>query len=67
MSTLLGVPVRIRGTVFGNLYLTETADGAHFTVDDVWMVEALAAAGSVIENSSGGSLSLVPTSRRASQ
>ncbi|MEJ7707617.1 MAG: histidine kinase [Nocardioidaceae bacterium] len=36
--------------MFGNLYLTEKADGAHFTVDDVWMVEALAAAaGSVIE------------------
>ncbi|MBA2444388.1 MAG: GAF domain-containing protein, partial [Nocardioidaceae bacterium] len=50
MSTFLGVPVRIRGTVFGNLYLTEKADGAPFTADDVWMLDALsAAAGSVIE------------------
>ena len=28
MESFLGVPVRIRGTVFGNLYLTEKADGA---------------------------------------
>ena len=27
MDTFLGVPVRIRGTVFGNLYLTEKQDG----------------------------------------
>ncbi len=50
MSTFLGVPVRIRGTIFGNLYLTEKAHGVEFTAEDVWMVEALAAAaGSVIE------------------
>ena len=31
MRTFLGVPVRIRGTVFGNLYLTEKAGGGPFT------------------------------------
>lgn len=51
MGTFLGVPVRIRGTVFGNLYLTEKADGQSFTVEDERMVEAIAsAAGFVIEN-----------------
>jgi signal transduction histidine kinase len=51
MKTFLGVPVRIRGTVFGNLYLTEKAGGGPFTEDDVTMVEGLAtAAGFVIEN-----------------
>ena len=51
MGTFLGVPVRIRGTVFGNLYLTEKAGGRSFTLEDELMVEALAsAAGFVIEN-----------------
>lgn len=51
MRTFLGVPVRVRGTVFGNLYLTEKAGGAAFTDEDVVVVGALAAAaGSVIEN-----------------
>jgi len=51
METFLGVPVRIRGTVFGNLYLTEKADGADFTEQDETLVGALAsAAGFVIEN-----------------
>jgi signal transduction histidine kinase len=51
MSTFLGVPVRIRGTVFGNLYLTEKADGGDFTDEDEQLVEALArTAGFVIDN-----------------
>jgi signal transduction histidine kinase len=51
MKTFLGVPVRIRGTVFGNLYLTEKADGATFTEQDEQLVDALArAAGFVIDN-----------------
>jgi len=51
MESFLGVPVRIRGTVFGNLYLTEKADGEDFTDTDQVLVEALAsAAGFVIEN-----------------
>ncbi|MDQ1619638.1 MAG: hypothetical protein QOE19_2207 [Actinomycetota bacterium] len=51
MSTFLGVPIRIRGTVFGNLYLTEKQSGDGFTADDEEIVVALAAAaGVVIEN-----------------
>ncbi len=51
MRTFLGVPVRIRGTVFGNLYLTEKRGGADFTVQDEQLVQALArTAGFVIEN-----------------
>lgn len=51
MRTFLGVPVRIRNEVFGNLYLTEKADGQPFSEDDEVLVEALAAAaGIAIEN-----------------
>jgi signal transduction histidine kinase len=34
METFLGVPVRIRGEAFGNLYLTEKAGGREFTEED---------------------------------
>ncbi|HEY0891281.1 MAG TPA: GAF domain-containing protein [Nocardioides sp.] len=58
MASFLGVPVRIRGTVFGNLYLTEKAGGAEFTDDDLAVVETLAnAAGFVIENARAYGLS----------
>ncbi|MFH5211616.1 GAF domain-containing sensor histidine kinase [Antrihabitans sp. NCIMB 15449] len=51
MNTFLGVPVRIRDEVFGNLYLTEKANGQPFTEDDEVLVQALAAAaGIAIEN-----------------
>jgi signal transduction histidine kinase len=51
MSSVLGVPVRLRGTVYGNLYLTEKADGADFDADDEAAVELLAAQAAVaIEN-----------------
>jgi signal transduction histidine kinase len=51
MNTFLGVPVRIREEVFGNLYLTEKANGQPFTEDDEVLVQALAAAaGIAIEN-----------------
>ena len=51
MERFLGVPVRIRGTVFGNLYLTDKANGEDFTEQDEMLVEGLAtAAGFVIEN-----------------
>lgn len=51
MTTFLGMPVRIRGTVFGNLYLTEKADGQPFSEEDEQLVEALArTAGLVIDN-----------------
>lgn len=52
MRTFLGVPIRIRGEVFGNLYLTEKAHGAFFTVDDELVLQALAAAAAIaVENS----------------
>jgi signal transduction histidine kinase len=51
MESFLGVPVRIRGTVFGNLYLTEKSGGGEFTDTDEQLVVALAGvAGLLIEN-----------------
>ncbi|MGE2722296.1 GAF domain-containing protein [Mycolicibacterium celeriflavum] len=51
MVTFLGVPIRIRDEVFGNLYLTEKAGGQPFSEDDEVLVQALAAAaGIAIQN-----------------
>jgi signal transduction histidine kinase len=51
MHSFLGVPVRVRDEVFGNLYMTEKIDGAEFTADDEAVLQALAAAaGIAIEN-----------------
>ncbi len=51
MRTFLGVPVRVRDEVFGNLYLSEKRDGRPFTTTDRDFVAALAvAAGVAIEN-----------------
>lgn len=47
MRTFLGVPVRIRDEVFGNLYLTEKAGGQPFSDDDEVLVQALAAAAGI--------------------
>ncbi|HEY5017183.1 MAG TPA: GAF domain-containing protein [Streptosporangiaceae bacterium] len=44
MRTFLGAPVRIRDTVYGNLYLTGKHGGAPFGEDDEALVVALAAA-----------------------
>jgi signal transduction histidine kinase len=44
MRTFLGAPVRIRDTVFGNLYLTDKRTGEPFDEDDEALVVALAAA-----------------------
>lgn len=50
MKSFLGVPVRVRGEVFGNLYLTNHRDG-EFTEEDEQLVQALAlTAGYAIEN-----------------
>ncbi|MEU4743319.1 GAF domain-containing protein [Actinosynnema sp. NPDC023658] len=47
----LGVPVHVRGEVFGNLYLSDKADGSDFTRADREIVVAVAAAaGIAIEN-----------------
>nr|WP_283251774.1 GAF domain-containing protein [Aeromicrobium duanguangcaii] len=49
MGAFLGVPVRVNGVVFGDLYLTEKAGG--FTDDDERLVMGLAAvAGTAISN-----------------
>ncbi|MBK9179099.1 MAG: GAF domain-containing sensor histidine kinase [Acidimicrobiales bacterium] len=51
MRSFLGVPVRVRGEVFGNLYLTEKRSAVQFTAGDQELVVALAAAAGVaIEN-----------------
>lgn len=51
MRTFLGVPIRVRGAVFGNLYLSEKHSGQPFTADDEDVVLALAAAAGVaVEN-----------------
>ncbi|WP_369635078.1 GAF domain-containing sensor histidine kinase [Nocardia sp. JMUB6875] len=47
MRTLLGMPVRIRGEVFGNLYLAEKSGGHPFTEDDEVLLQALAAAAGI--------------------
>jgi signal transduction histidine kinase len=50
MSSFLGVPIRVRDIVFGNLYLTERKDG-EFSAEDEELVTALAAtAGVAIAN-----------------
>ncbi len=51
MRSFLGVPVRVRDRVFGNLYLTQKRGGGEFTEDDEALVTALgAAAGIAVEN-----------------
>ena len=51
MHSFLGVPVLVRGTVFGNLYLSEKRDAPRFTQEDEDLVVGLAAmAGVAIEN-----------------
>lgn len=50
MDSFLGVPVRVRDAVYGNLYLSNRSSG-RFTPDDEQLVTALAAtAGIAIEN-----------------
>ena len=51
MRSFLGVPVRVRGEVFGNLYLTDKTSAEVFSDIDEELVVALAgAAGVAIEN-----------------
>ncbi|MFJ5956414.1 GAF domain-containing sensor histidine kinase [Paenarthrobacter sp. NPDC092416] len=51
MKSFLGVPIRVRDVVFGNLYLTEKEGGGDFTPEDEDLAVALAAAAGVaIEN-----------------
>ncbi|MEW1751889.1 GAF domain-containing sensor histidine kinase [Streptomyces angustmyceticus] len=51
MRTFLGVPVRVREEVFGNLYLTEKRGGGSFDADDEAVLTTLSiAAGVAIDN-----------------
>lgn len=51
MTSFLGVPITIRGEVFGNLYLCDKAGGDSFTdVDQELAVGLAAAAGIAVEN-----------------
>ena len=51
MHGFLGVPVRVRDEVFGNLYLTNKRGGGEFTDDDEAVLVALgAAAGVAVDN-----------------
>jgi two-component system sensor histidine kinase DevS len=47
MRSFLGVPVRVRGQVFGNLYLTDKRGAEGFSTADERIVTALAAAAGV--------------------
>ncbi len=51
MASFLGVPIKVRDEVYGNLYLTDKIGWSEFTHDDEALVAALAlAAGIAIEN-----------------
>jgi len=51
MRTFLGVPIRVRNEVYGNLYMTEKKGGGEFDEEDEALLVALAAAAGVaIEN-----------------
>jgi signal transduction histidine kinase len=51
MTSFLGVPVRVRGTVFGNLYLTDKTSAEVFSdIDEELATGLAAAAGVAIEN-----------------
>ena len=51
MTSFLGVPIRVRNQVFGNLYLCDKTDGDVFTdIDEEMTVALAAAAGVAIEN-----------------
>jgi signal transduction histidine kinase len=51
MHTFVGVPLRVHGSPFGDLYLTDKRGGSDFSAEDERVLEALAAAASVaVEN-----------------
>jgi signal transduction histidine kinase len=51
MGSFLGVPIKVRDEVYGNLYLTDKVGWSEFTSDDVALAGALSqAAGIAIEN-----------------
>jgi len=51
MTSFLGVPIKVRDEVYGNLYLTDKIGWSEFTSDDEGLVDGLAiAAGIAIDN-----------------
>ncbi|NQU37569.1 MAG: GAF domain-containing protein, partial [Actinobacteria bacterium] len=50
MRSFLGVPVRVRGRVFGNLYLTQKAEGSFTKADEDLVITLATAAGVAIDN-----------------
>lgn len=50
MDSFLGVPVRVRNETFGNLYLTEHADGPFSEEDQELLVALAATAGAAIDH-----------------
>lgn len=51
MRTFLGVPIRVRDEVFGNLYLTDKRGGVDFDTEDETVISTLSvAAGVAIDN-----------------
>ncbi|WP_406630983.1 GAF domain-containing protein [Amycolatopsis sp. WGS_07] len=50
MTSFLGVPVRVRGEVFGDLYLADAEQGQFSEEDEQLALALAAAAGSAIEN-----------------
>ena len=51
MTSFLGVPIKVRDGIYGNLYLTDKIGWSEFTRDDEALVAALAlAAGIAVEN-----------------
>ena len=50
MTSFLGVPIRVRNRVYGNLYLTEKTGGGPFSGEDEELLSALAAAAGVAIN-----------------
>jgi signal transduction histidine kinase len=51
MHSFIGVPIRVRGEIFGNLYLTGKQGDAEFSAEDEQLLQTLAsAAGLAIEN-----------------
>jgi signal transduction histidine kinase len=51
MESFLGVPIRVHGEVFGNLYLAEKTTATEFTTEDEQLLVSLSAAAAIaIEN-----------------
>jgi signal transduction histidine kinase len=50
MESFLGVPIRVRGEVYGNLYLAERAGGPFSAEDEELLIALAASAGVAIDN-----------------